>query len=188
MAAPSLANESPPVLLIPGLKNSGPEHWQSYWERQYPQLFRRVEQDNWQEPEREAWVMRLGEIAGSGMPGNLVLVGHSVGCATILHAVHRYGWKLKGALLVAPSDVDHPNYPTYIKNFSPMPLQRLPFPTIVVASDTDHVVSLQRATDFATAWGSRLVVVPAAGHFLPKDGFGPWPEGLPLLQELGVAL
>lgn len=174
------------VLNIPGLRNSGPEHWQTYWEQQYPQMFVRVEQANWQEPEKGAWVSAIGEFINRYDPGELVLVGHSVGCTAILHAVYQWGWTLKGALLVGPSDVDHPNYPSYIQNFAPMPLQKLSFPSIVVASDNDHVVSLQRATYFASCWGSRIMVCNQAGHFLPKDGFGPWPEGLQLLQEFGL--
>ena len=65
-----------------------------------------------------------------------------------------------------------------------IPLEALKFPSIVVASDNDHVVSLQRATDFAHRWGSQLVVVRNAGHFLPKDGYDTWPQGLSLLQRL----
>jgi predicted alpha/beta hydrolase family esterase len=84
---------------------------------------------------------------------------------------------------VAPSDVEHPNYPAYIRNFAPLPLQPLPFPSVVVVSDNDHVVSLQRAAHFASCWGSSLQVVRQAGHFLPKDGFGPWPEGLTFLES-----
>jgi uncharacterized protein len=172
------------ILNVPGLKNSGPDHWQSHWERQYPQHFRRVEQDNWLEPEREAWVQRLGEVVAQYRPEELVLVGHSVGCATIVHAVKRWSWPLKGVLLVGPSDVEHPQYPAYIRNFSPMPLELLPFPSLVVASDNDPVVSLQRATYFAGCWGSEMEVVRQAGHFLPKEGYGPWIQGLRLLQGL----
>jgi predicted alpha/beta hydrolase family esterase len=172
------------ILNIPGFRNSGPDHWQSCWELQYPQQFVRVEQESWHEPEKEAWVARLGEVVGRYRPEELVLVGHSVGCATILHAVKQWGWQLKAAVFVGPSDVDHPNYPHYIKNFGPMPLDKLSFPSVVVASDNDHVVSLQRATYFAACLGSRLEVVREAGHFLPKDGYGPWPEGLKLLLEL----
>ncbi|MEB0164938.1 alpha/beta hydrolase, partial [Glaciimonas sp. CA11.2] len=31
------------VLIVPGLNNSGPQHWQSRWERLYP-AFERIEQ------------------------------------------------------------------------------------------------------------------------------------------------
>jgi hypothetical protein len=37
------------ILLIPGLWNSGPEHWQSYWEGERSDC-RRVEQSDWQTP------------------------------------------------------------------------------------------------------------------------------------------
>lgn len=176
------------ILNVPGLKNSGPDHWQSLWEQQFPQHFVRVEQDNWQEPEREAWVERLAEVVGQYEPEELVLVGHSVGCATIVQAVKQWGWRLKGALMVGPSDVEHPSYPPYIRNFSPLSLKPLPFSTIVVASDNDHVVSLQRAAYFADCWGSKLEVVYKAGHFLPKNGYGQWQQGLKLLEELGHKL
>jgi uncharacterized protein len=33
----------PPVLILPGLDNSGPEHWQTHWQKQNPH-FVRVEQ------------------------------------------------------------------------------------------------------------------------------------------------
>ena len=174
------------VVNVPGLGNSGPDHWQTQWEQQHPALFVRVEQEHWREPEKGAWVERLGALVHRHKPEDLVLVGHSVGCATIVHAVQQWGWKLKGALFVGPSDVDHPNYPPYIRNFAPLPLEPLDFPTVVVASDNDHVVSLQRATHFASCWGSQLVVVKGAGHFLPKNGYGAWPEGLLLLQELSL--
>ena len=35
--------EWPPILIVPGLYNSGPDHWQSHWERELPNA-QRVEQ------------------------------------------------------------------------------------------------------------------------------------------------
>ena len=46
------------LVTVPGWGNSGPQHWQSYWEVLYP-LARRVEQDNWLYPTRADWVERL---------------------------------------------------------------------------------------------------------------------------------
>ena len=37
------------VLILPGLFNSGAEHWQSHWEQRYSGLHR-VKQDDWQNP------------------------------------------------------------------------------------------------------------------------------------------
>ena len=65
-----------------------------------------------------------------------------------------------------------------------MPLEKLPFNSMVVASTNDHVVSLKRAEFFADCWGSELVVLEKAGHIEPKSGYGAWEEGLDLLKQL----
>ena len=46
------------ILLVPGLWNSGPEHWQSYWERERTDC-RRVLQKDWE----NSPVQRLGGCA-----------------------------------------------------------------------------------------------------------------------------
>ncbi|MBI5907735.1 MAG: alpha/beta hydrolase, partial [Burkholderiales bacterium] len=38
------------VLLLPGWQNSGPDHWQSLWERVHG--YQRVEQHDWMRPLR----------------------------------------------------------------------------------------------------------------------------------------
>ena len=97
----------------------------------------------------------------------------------------RPGAAARGALLVAPADVDSPLHtPDEVRSFSPIPLRRLPFPSIVVASRDDPFSSLERATQFAAAWGARLVTLDHAGHINADAGFGPWPEGRRLLAEL----
>jgi predicted alpha/beta hydrolase family esterase len=65
-----------------------------------------------------------------------------------------------------------------------MPAVRLPFPSIVVASDDDIYMTAERAQAFARAWGSRFVALSGAGHINADAGFGEWPEGLALLDEL----
>lgn len=116
--------------------------------------------------------------------GQLVLIGHSVGCVTIIKWFERYGHSIAGALLVAPSDVDKPSYPSYITGFNPMPTHKLPFPSVVVASTNDHVVELERARQFASDWGSELVKLENAGHIESKSGFGKWDLGLELIARI----
>jgi predicted alpha/beta hydrolase family esterase len=55
---------------------------------------------------------------------------------------------------------------------------------VVVASSDDPFVSPARAETFARAWGSRLITLPNAAHINADAGYGPWPEGQKLLQEL----
>ena len=169
---------------IPGLRNSDAVHWQSIWERKYPEQFSRIQQENWQEPECSSWIQRIEDTLSTAKLEEAILIGHSVGCAAILQWFARYQKPVKGALLVAPSDVDHPCYPSYIRGFSPMPLAKLPFKTIVVASTNDHVVALERARYFSDCWGSTFESVSDAGHIEGKSGYGAWPEGLDLLKHL----
>jgi predicted alpha/beta hydrolase family esterase len=65
-----------------------------------------------------------------------------------------------------------------------MPLGRLPFPSVVVASTDDPYVTIERARTFADGWGSRLVTVGDAGHINSQSGLCDWPAGFALLQEL----
>jgi predicted alpha/beta hydrolase family esterase len=65
-----------------------------------------------------------------------------------------------------------------------MPLRRLPFPSVVVASTDDPYVTTERARRFAEAWGSRFVTVGDAGHINSQSSLGDWPAGFALLQEL----
>jgi len=87
-------------------------------------------------------------------------------------------------LLVAPSDTEAPSYPPGTSGFTPMSTQRLPFPSIMVASTDDPYVTPERAEIFSQAWGSELVWLENAGHINGQTGFGPWPEGLRLLSSL----
>ncbi|MBW3656383.1 MAG: alpha/beta hydrolase, partial [Gemmatimonadetes bacterium] len=91
---------------------------------------------------------------------------------------------IAGALLVAPADVERPDAPEPIRNFAPVPLAALPFPAIMVASSDDPYLRSERAAHFARCWGARLVDLGAAGHINTDAGFGPWPQGLALLDEL----
>jgi len=172
------------VLVLPGLHDSGPEHWQSRWERADPS-FRRVVQRDWERPDRAEWVAALETaIRQSGEP--VVLAAHSLACSLVAHwaASHPNRGSVRGALLVAPADVERPDFPRSATGFSPMPMVRLPFPSIVVASANDPYVSPARAAEFAAAWGARLELLGPAGHVNAESGFGDWPQGRDHLEFL----
>jgi len=172
---------SPTILTVPGLGSSGSEHWQTHWEQHYG--YHRVEQHDWDQPVCAEWVAALDAAIAAAGP-EVVLVGHSLACATIAHWASASQHRIKGALLVAPADVDRPDFPPEVVGFAPMPLARLLFPSIVVASTDDEYVTLARAKQFAQAWGSRLVNVGALGHINSATNLGLWPEGHALLREL----
>jgi predicted alpha/beta hydrolase family esterase len=176
--------KSPLVLILPGLAGSGPDHWQTRWERFYPR-HRRVEQRDWDHPDREGWLATLeGALEAAGEP--VALVAHSLGCALVAHAAGRpFAARVRAAFLVAPADVDSPICtPVETHVFAPMPLPRLPFPATVVASRTDPYVTLERARGFAHAWGAELVDAGPLGHLNADSGLGDWPAGRAIFEAL----
>ncbi|MET0290195.1 MAG: alpha/beta fold hydrolase [Pseudoxanthomonas sp.] len=170
------------VLILPGRGNSGAKHWQSVWQDAHPE-FVRVLQRDWDNPDADEWVAAL-DAAIQIDPAPVVLVAHSLAVVTVTHWAARHRGPVAGALLVSPTDVERADYPPGTSGFVPVPQQRLPFPSIVVASEDDPRVSLERARAFSAAWGSRLQVAGALGHLGTASDLGAWPFGAALLDEL----
>jgi predicted alpha/beta hydrolase family esterase len=169
------------ILLLPGLGNSGPDHWQTHWERAFG--YERVVQHDWDTPRVEDWVALLhARIVADDTPK--ILVAHSLACCLVAHWARTHHGPVTGALLVAPSDVEGPNYPPGTIGFVPMPLDVLPFPTMVVASTDDQYVSPARARHFAEAWGSSYRLIGPRGHIGSAAKLQSWQEGQALLAEL----
>ena len=177
------SDEAAAILIVPGLGGSGLEHWQSRWQRSYPRA-QRVEQADWNRPVRADSLSRLAQALRNA-PG-AILVGHSLGCALIAHlAWRRPDLAIGGALLVAPADVDDDDrIPRDVRDFAPMPLARLPFRSVVVASTNDPYMAIERARALAQASVAQFVNAGACGHINVAAQFGPWPAGEELLADL----
>lgn len=165
------------IIIVPGLGDSGPEHWQTRWAARLSTA-RRVEQENWEHPDREAWVATITDAVASSRRPALV-VAHSLGVVALAHAAPAFPPGIvQGAFLVALPDVERPDMPDHLRAFSPIPREPLPFPSLLIASRNDPYASYDRAEDYSYAWGSALVDAGEAGHLNEEGGFGPWPEGL----------
>jgi predicted alpha/beta hydrolase family esterase len=167
--------------IIPGLGNSGEAHWQTYFENSGAN-FQRIQQQEWDAPVCSDWVTNINKAIAGYDAASVVLIGHSLGCSTIAHWAAQYNTVIKGALLVAPSDLEASHYTFPAKGFSPIPLFKLNFKTIVVASEDDPWVSVERAAFFATRWGSEMIKIGNAGHINAAAGYGHWEKGLVILK------
>jgi predicted alpha/beta hydrolase family esterase len=172
------------VLIIPGLGNSGPQHWQTLWEASQPE-YRRVQQNDWEHPRCSDWTRNI-DAAMSSAESPVVLVAHSMGCIATVHWALSSGANrpVAAALLVAPPDVEADTIPAGPTGFAPVPLSRLPFKSLVVASTNDPFATLERAKLFAASWGSELIILESAGHINAASGYGSWPEGAKRLDQL----
>lgn len=180
-----LSKEDAPVLVVPGWGGSGPAHWQTAWEAELGAA--RVALPDWCDPNLESWVTALDAALASLArrdPRPPVLVAHSLGCVVIAHWACRARRSIRAALFVAPADVERAPSLVRLRSFGPIPDRRLPFDSLVVTSDDDVHVALDRAQLFATQWGSDFHVIAGGGHLNAESGLGRWTDGLQLLDQL----
>jgi hypothetical protein len=169
-------------VFLAGVSNSGPEHWQRMWlDRVEGGIW--VEHDDWDAPERDAWVSDLQKAVWR-IRGSMVFVAHSLGCLVVAEwANERSDPAVKGAFLVAPPDPYGPGFPPDAGGFGGSTSAPLGFPSLVVASRDDPYSTIDFARTTAETWGSDFVDLGAKGHINAASGLGAWDEGWEMLQE-----
>lgn len=170
------------VLILPGIGNSGPDHWQSHWE-QANRGYSRVEQLDWDSPVCSDWVASL-EASVKHHGEETILVAHSLACLLVAHWAARTKLTIKAALLVAVPNPQGPVFPTQATGFAPLPMASLPFKSILIASADDPYGDIAHSEQCAASWGSTLVNIGEAGHINGASGLGAWPAGHEWLQAL----
>lgn len=177
----AIANGPWTLLNVPGWGGSSPSHWQSLWELEFPGI-QRVDQADWAFPDRPVWVARLQKVLGS-LSKPVVLVGHSLGVATIVHsAAAGLLDGVVGAFLVAMPDVEREGFPPEIKGFSPLPRVAFPFPSLMIGSQDDPYITSPQLANWAGVFGSPYVDVGLRHHIGDAAGLGNWVEGKLLLE------
>ena len=171
------------VLILPGYQGSGETHWQTHWEKKYPD-FKRIEQKDWEHPICDEWVKNV-EIAVQNAGKDVMIVAHSIGCLVVAHwAASLYHSPIKGALIVAPPNPNEPIFPSIAEGFEQTPMRAFDFPSIIVASSNDPYARFDYAQNLADVWGSTLVNVGEKGHINTASHLGLWEEGLSYLEKL----
>lgn len=168
-------------LIIPGYGNSDSEHWQTYFEKRLPDCVR-VQQKSWEKPMCIDWVNTINKAIMHYDQTTIVLISHSMGGIAIAHWAKEFNIKIKGAMIVAPPDLDNPWQDLGLESFAPIPLLKFPFPSVIIGSTNDNWVTKERIQLFAQNWGSKLLLINNAGHINTNSGYGDWEEGLQILK------
>jgi uncharacterized protein len=170
------------ILIVPGLRGSEPDHWQSRWEAKLSSAHR-VLQADWDRPELDAWRRRIAEeVEQASRP--VVFVAHSLGVLAAVHAASFLakgdsGRKVKGGFLVAPPSATVLSELEAIdRTFLSLPDERLPFPALLIASRDDPYSTFADSAALAKTLGAELIDAGFSGHINSESGHGPWPEGL----------
>ncbi|MBB1196375.1 RBBP9/YdeN family alpha/beta hydrolase [Curtobacterium flaccumfaciens] len=190
-----------PWVIVPGIWNSDPDHWQSVWEReqqderdehiqhdhrpQQPAAVR-IAPTSWSDPDPDDWRAAISTAAAS-CPEPPVLIAHSLGVLAVadwLATTADAPALVAGAFLVAPPDPLGDTFPDEASGFvAPRPVSPARrVPARLVVSDDDPYCSADRALVFAEAMGADVVRVGALGHVNVASGVGDWPAGRELLR------
>lgn len=167
------------VLVIPGLRNSGEGHWQTWLESHYKGAVR-VVQDDWHTPDLDAWAARIDAVVQDPRHACVqwVAVAHSFGCLALAHHLARsssyhgidgHSGHVRAALMVAPAD------PVKFQIEHRLPHRPLGIPLNLIGSENDPWMPLARARHWAMQWRAVFQNLGAAGHINVESGFGPWP-------------
>jgi predicted alpha/beta hydrolase family esterase len=163
-------------LIVPGLHNSGPDHWQTWLETRLPHA-RRVQQADWEAPCLSTWAERVRQALRE-TDASVWIVAHSFGCLASVVAAKDFSHKIGGALLVAPANPERFQIPERELAGA------LPFPSRLVASANDPWMPLDSARRWSENWGCDFFDVGRQGHINADSGHGPWPAALEHLRAL----
>ena len=184
-----MSARSATVLFVPGLRGDVADHWQTLLAARLPGS-RTVPPLGRENLDCAGRVDAL-EREAAAITGPVILVAHSGGCITVAHWAARTRRPVHGAFLATPPDFDRPlpaGYPTLgaleAAGWLPVPLARLPFPSLVGASSNDPLARFDRVARLAQAWGSELADLGAVGHLNPASGFGDWPQAQSWIARL----
>jgi len=174
------------IIILPGIGGSGEAHWQTRWERSNPEM-RRFQPADWEKPELADWISALERAVGASATPPL-LVAHSLACLLVAHWQQISSLAVAGAFLVAVPDPQSVSFPEEAAGFADPPLQRMRFPTLIIASADDPFGTPGYARARADLWGSGLVEIGPFGHINGQSGLEDWGPGRALLTAFSAGL
>jgi predicted alpha/beta hydrolase family esterase len=155
----------PRLLIVPGLNDSPPGHWQSWLQASHRDALRVVQHD-WRSPNLERWAARIGSTLARAGGGPWIAVAHSFGALALAsHLAQQPESAIAAALLVAPADPDK------FGLGAALPVKRLPVAATMVLSRSDPWLSLAAGQRWAARWGCPVVDLGDAGHINVASGF-----------------
>ena len=139
-------------------------------------------------PELGNWLKKLDKIIGES-DENVYLVGHSLGCVTILKYLEKVNKKVGGVILVA-GFLNSLGIPE-IENFTETQIDfekinKLNTRIVVINSDNDPFVPIEEGKILRDKLGAKLIIMENAYHINEGNGFFELPIGLDVLLKMMV--
>lgn len=136
------------------------------------------------EPKLEEWLATM-KATVSPLKGNVTLIGHSLGCITILRYLMSCPETetIAGYVLVSGFDRTLSTLSSFTEGTLDYEAlrNRSPF-RISIFSDNDSIVDPKVSRDLAMSLHTEDIEIRSGGHFLDKEGFTQFPALLRALQ------
>lgn len=184
------------VIIVHGWGGNPQEAWFPWLKQQLEQRGFWVEVPNMPEPDtpkKELWVPHLAAVVGTP-DENTYLVGHSMGCQTILRYLERLseGSRIGGAVLVAGFTTLTGLSPEEEPVAKPWLESPIDFPTVrsrckrftAIFSDDDPYVPLSNDAVFRKELNAAGIVLYGRGHMGASDNILQLPEALSAVLDI----
>jgi predicted alpha/beta hydrolase family esterase len=169
-------------LVLHGWQNHRPEgHWHRWLVEQlraqgeqvvYPQL------PDADRPDLDEWLAIVAQEWELLPDGERIVVAHSLGVPTWLHAMDRFGVAADRTLLVAPPGPTFITDNAEISAWHPLPADLAGSTWQLACSDNDPCCVEGTAVWFGGLYGCAVHEIAGAGHLSLDDGYGAWPWAL----------
>ncbi len=163
------------VIIVPGLRNSDEQHWQSLWQQQLPHS-QRIQVPDWHTPDLKAWKLGIrAQLARANKPA--LLIAHSFGALASASVAEELPGRSATLFLVAPADPDKFGIARQL------PQAPLNSPAKLIASSNDPWLSESKAARWALRWGADFLRLKDVGHINSESQLGVWQQGVSELES-----
>ena len=155
-----------PVLIVPGLRNSDENHWQSRWEEKLPNS-KPIELAEWDTPDLDPWKHGIRQQL-QNIDKPVVIIAHSFGTLASASIAQEFPEKIAALFLVAPADPDK------FQIAAQLPQHSLPVTAQIIASSNDPWLTEVKAAYWALLWGADYLRFKNVGHINSASNLGDW--------------
>jgi len=130
-----------------------------------------------------AWISALDNAVGTP-DRETFLVGHSLGCITIVRYLEKTHSEVGGCVLVA--GFKDGIGVAALEEFTETPIPKLKGKFICIHSDNDDIVPRKNSEALARALGAKVLLDKGKGHFSTDDGVTELPSALQAVLDLAT--
>jgi len=167
------------------------KHWYSWLKKELEKKGFAVElpaMPETAEPTLKKWLPYLQKTIGEA-DEDTYLVGHSLGCITILHYLENLpkGKRIGGTVLVAgfSEPIGYDELKSFFaKKVDYKKVKRSANKFVLIHSDNDPYVPMERGTLMEAKLGAKLLVMRKAGHVTTQAGYKQLPQALKAVLEI----